>query len=1657
MARDKYEISLWEDYMVDANGNIPAHFEERKVVVIGSDTMTAACRAYEPKLVENINGTNTFTFKMFYIYRDEQTGEKRQNPFLNLLVNERKVKVFWKNKWYDLVVKNAQEDSSGKSITYTCKDLFITELSKNGYNLEFDNELENNQGSIIELGKRIVEGTDWKVDEENCEFIKQEKEEPLYIAIVNSDYSISNVHNDTLNTDGPTIGAGETIYIFYSYIQNKGTATSSKIQFLYPQTYTYVITSDVKRSEDGKVYYTKKGDDYIVYTGAKLEGTLYERQYTTDSNSQLIIDEDCYSATINWNILTIGTQPSLQYKGSRLVDSQRCVLDPITDKYVKVYEVKSQPSTRNKGYNYYNKTSDTERQEGVVYYTYTEPDIYTVYNDELRPGVDYYIINPDIIYGYESTEYKDPTFVNNLIVNNKNFARTEGWIGTTNNIVGPFQLYPPYSQTSDITIYNAKSYLKLDVVRNDQRVKIKDGLIYNAGLRESSSYIPNGIQNGEKYVFRVKVMSDNDTPSAPSTPSGTYINSTLTPHIYKYTYHQGNIQIVDDATDYITIEGSWSADGDWRECTCICNTSFSRNQIYNENIGFFVTVSNICWIENVEFFPYVMGEVQLTQEEFNKNKTLYYTRNDDNTYTQCTDLSEYDSNINYYKRINPGEMDATSVATITYHYYNHTTHQGAVELDDYLYVGTTDWPNKSDIKEVSNDFAKVRSITAKQSNRFNLLQTLAETFECWCRFDIKHRGDPGYPITETVDGQIFTYTPGQIVYIDGVPQKFITFKKEVGQETGVGFIYGIDLNSISRTIQSDQIVTKTIVNQNNNEFATNGFCTIARSPENYARDNFILNFDYFISQGLLDGGQVNKDLYSQFNWVDTKGQSKGSKGYYAQLRELNLEFDEITDLLVQKKTELTKQESYKTIYENYITSLQDEKSNLENTIMNLANVTEWGEVEDFVKNNSGWPEIETRMNARENCINNLISYQLMLGVDDDETPEHKPTGLKASIAVLTSIINSKEERKKQLTNDLKELNWAFFRKYSRFIQEGSWIKEDYIDDTLYFLDAQSVAYTSSRPQISYSISVARLSSLEEFKSKVFHLGDISYIQDTEFFGYVVKEGINTPYKEKVLISEVTSNFDDPVQDTFKVQNYKTQFEDLFQRITATTQSLQYASGEYARAAGIVETTGIIKPETLENSIAYNNGLVSQSNNEQIIQDQTGITVVDATNRNKRTKITSGGVFISTDGGANWKNAIRGEGIATQYLTSGNINTQNITLLDGNYQTFRWDSSGINAYSQLIDQQGNLYGINLSKAVRFDHFGVYGINGVSGDTSAYTPRNEKDIWNTAQFGMTWKGFFVKNKYNSHYIEVSSDNDIQVVETNNDGTDKDIRIKIGQLTNLYQSVQIPNTGFKLGITYYIYDNTTQTYIKNIEPYDSNKTYYVDNGTYGILINDGSGNPILVTESDGSLWLKNRLLIGTTESGSYYAGIGYLPLVTDVSKQIIQNGTNLDTRLITSTQDIICRSIDINNKFVVWEDGTMYAKDGYFEGTINATNGVFSGELNGATGTFTGTVQAGSIIASSVHIGGNSGPTMEQVGESVYKVVIDSSQGTIFKNGTIQTTLTARFYEGATEILSGLTYQWKKNNEDISGATSRTLSVDESVDAGNATILYSCVVTL
>jgi len=106
MNKNPYEISLWQDYWKEEADGIPAHYDEYKVAVLGSDTMNTPSRALNPKLVENINGTSTFTFSMYYTYRDPITNEIMPNPWIEKLTNEAKIKVKWKNKWYDFIIKS---------------------------------------------------------------------------------------------------------------------------------------------------------------------------------------------------------------------------------------------------------------------------------------------------------------------------------------------------------------------------------------------------------------------------------------------------------------------------------------------------------------------------------------------------------------------------------------------------------------------------------------------------------------------------------------------------------------------------------------------------------------------------------------------------------------------------------------------------------------------------------------------------------------------------------------------------------------------------------------------------------------------------------------------------------------------------------------------------------------------------------------------------------------------------------------------------------------------------------------------------------------------------------------------------------------------------------------------------------------------------------------------------------------------------------------------------------------------------------------------------------------------------------------------------------------------------------------------------------------
>jgi hypothetical protein len=116
-----YEISIWKEEII--NGV----FTEKKLAVIGSDTMTGYNKVYDPVFNKKINGEKSLTFSLKYKYFDPFVGsEDFVNPFAGLLTNEVKVKLHYDDEWYEFIVKECNESSNEYTWNYTC-----TIISKN--------------------------------------------------------------------------------------------------------------------------------------------------------------------------------------------------------------------------------------------------------------------------------------------------------------------------------------------------------------------------------------------------------------------------------------------------------------------------------------------------------------------------------------------------------------------------------------------------------------------------------------------------------------------------------------------------------------------------------------------------------------------------------------------------------------------------------------------------------------------------------------------------------------------------------------------------------------------------------------------------------------------------------------------------------------------------------------------------------------------------------------------------------------------------------------------------------------------------------------------------------------------------------------------------------------------------------------------------------------------------------------------------------------------------------------------------------------------------------------------------------------------------------------------------------------------------------------
>lgn len=1345
--KKQYEISLWEDVlsfayedgtisegaMIGEHGAVTAQFfKERKICVIGSDSMDVPVRAFNPKLVSNTNGSSTLTFSMFYKYYDMESRQLLDNPFIKLMVNERKVKLRHGElgasdcKWYDFVIKNIQENSENKTFNYTAKDLFINELSKSGFDIELDTKLENNQGTVWQLGETVLEGSDWQIDESAEKTIfKQTKEEPLYKIVLTQDISATNMEdeNDSIN-----IAAGQEIYGFYTPI-------SEELPY-----FQFVYVADGKYEVD---------EDYVITNSPNyyIDGVTYRDGIPSFASNETMV-------------------VSNEYRGARLVRKAITAYDNVIDKYVAVYE-------------------DSEGNK---------------------------------VYGYVEDEYISPTTVSNYVTNPSDYDSLTGWIaGTVDEAVEVPNLelttIPDIFKNPQEQEYVSYLNLKLDAPNQ---------VLINSGVSDFRSQL-NGFTMGTQFIFRYKEKD----------------NKILRAKVCKYEIKNGVYSILDTYLNFSEILENSGEYTTIYKAPCLKSMSYSEMTmsrlglfIYSEDSGEFL-------IQDVQLFAY--------ETDFNNE--------------MCT----------------PGAIPVSGIKKKYYYYYPDSSYE---TIDDivFIYEGETEATEYTPKYSGDTGYEKIRSITATESNRFNLIQDLCETFECWPKFRIEHNEATG-EILLGKDKKWYDKNNEEIpcpLEQSYRQQKWLSFHDFIGNKNDVGFRYGINLKAITRTIDSDGIVSKMVVKDNSNEYAIDGFCSIARATENPTGENFIFDFRYYINQGLLHFSEVNNDLYQDVS---------GYIGYYKKLKKINSNRE---DWILEQSKLLVDESKLEANYQVYETSVQQAEE-LRNAKRNeLSSQTSFS-YEVMIGETQATEELLADMSEEEQ--NELLQKV------EDWRKDDSAKAYCASIAKLGNTISkttilrdealaaleenrARQKELEELLKNLKEeklaLEIQFYKKYSRFIQEGSWIEENYIDDNLYYLDAESTLHTSSQPKITYNINVLELSRIPGYENYIFNLGDKTFIEDTEFFGWQLIDGVQTPRHEEIIVNEITIALDSPEQNEIKVQNYKTQFEDLFQRITATTQSVEYSTGQYNKATSIVQTDGTISPGTIQNSLANNAFVISNARDQSVVWDETGITTTSLSNPNEIVRIVSGGVFLTDDGGINWHTGITGKGINANYITTGQLDTSLIRIMAGSFPSFRWDSVGLSAYEFELNEDGKTgKNFNYSKFVRFDQYGLYGINGCANFNPLITENGlsgEDKIWNKAYFALTWKGFSLKNDDGS--VKITSDNDIQVFAGDQE------RIRIGRF------------GDK---------------------------------TYGIRISDSQGAPVMLTKDDGTLWLENALYIGADSKTAEDATvkIGYLEA----------------TRAETDIHEVI-HAGNGGQEFIVYEDGKMKATGAEFTGTIHATGGTIGG---------------------------------------------------------------------------------------------------------------------
>lgn len=608
---------------------------------------------------------------------------------------------------------------------------------------------------------------------------------------------------------------------------------------------------------------------------------------------------------------------------------------------------------------------------------------------------------------------------------------------------------------------------------------------------------------------------------------------------------------------------------------------------------------------------------------------------------------------------------------------------------------------------------KIRTLNGEKSNRFNLTQELSKVFEIYPVYYTEHE-ENGKVKTDIVEENNKTYKK---------MRKKVFYITEKGIENKLGFKYTKNLSNISRTFDSKEIVTKLYVEDVDSELSKTGLCSIKTAEDNPSKDNYIIDFSYYTMRGLLDKNTTDADLY---------GIDESDMGYLKQLGYYNKKYDELSNLIInlqdESYTELTAnvevnltgietaQQELNKINKN-LSRYAANKNNSEKTAEESDTYLNYkqkyneqknillGLIEDtFMTNGDYYRKLKIEISNWDSFknANELLDAIMLYGFKKFkkeflDTFLYRKCGLMGQYAEeYLQIQKWKKERAKYL-EDINRISLAFYKKYEPYLKEGTWSDSNYLSDNSYYFGAKEVAKQGAIPKLTYNISVIDLSILDsDYKIDV---ADTTYIEDIETFGINEKTGL--PNRLKVIISGITYNLDVPSENSIQVQNYTTQFEDLFQQISASVQSLTFNENIYKRSSNFTSTQNISE-ESLQGGLSENQLTLIETDEKNIELDSTGQSGSDINNHANKYKLSGEGLFFSNNGGQTWNVGVTPKGINADYIKVGSLDASKISIVDGEYLYFLWDKGGITAYRTPQVTIGENY---FQDFARFNKYGL----------------------------------------------------------------------------------------------------------------------------------------------------------------------------------------------------------------------------------------------------------------------------------------------------------------------------------------------------------------